>query len=134
MAEIKGGEDSDGDDDGDGVVEMLLADVLRLERVLRETFDTVVLNPPFGTKDNAGIDMAFLQQALRFTHGAVYSMHKTATRDYIVRRARESWKVDVQVLSQLKFEIKHQFRFHRKERLYVEVDLIRFSKRTAGRA
>ena len=27
-------------------------------------FDTVVMNPPFGTKDNAGIDMRLLQNAV----------------------------------------------------------------------
>lgn len=29
------------------------------------TFDTVILNPPFGTKNNQGIDMVFLQTALK---------------------------------------------------------------------
>jgi predicted RNA methylase len=28
-------------------------------------FDTVILNPPFGTKQNWGIDMVFLQRALQ---------------------------------------------------------------------
>jgi putative methylase len=42
--------------------------------------DTVVMNPPFGTKNNEGIDVLFLQQALRLSRNVVYSMHKTSTR------------------------------------------------------
>lgn len=43
-------------------------------------FDTVVLNPPFGTKSNAGLDIKFLEMALKLTNNAVYSLHKTSTR------------------------------------------------------
>ncbi|RZC32522.1 Methyltransf 26 and/or MTS domain containing protein [Asbolus verrucosus] len=42
-------------------------------------FDTVIMNPPFGTKHNGGIDMKFLQVALRLSN-VVYSLHKTSTR------------------------------------------------------
>lgn len=31
---------------------------------LNKSFDTVVLNPPFGTKQNKGLDMLFVQQAI----------------------------------------------------------------------
>lgn len=44
-------------------------------------FDTVIMNPPFGTKNNQGIDMVFLKQAIRMSAGSVYSLHKTSTRD-----------------------------------------------------
>ena len=49
-------------------------------------FDTVVMNPPFGTKNNEGIDMLFLEAGLARCSGAVYSFHKSSTRDYIVKR------------------------------------------------
>lgn len=45
------------------------------------SFDTVVMNPPFGTKNNAGIDMVFLRRAWQLSSGAVYSLHKTTTRE-----------------------------------------------------
>ena len=32
---------------------------------LREYFDTVVMNPPFGTKKNEGIDMKLLSAAIK---------------------------------------------------------------------
>jgi predicted RNA methylase len=46
--------------------------------------DTVVLNPPFGTKA-WGADMAFLRAALAIASpgGRVYSLHKSSTRAHI---------------------------------------------------
>lgn len=43
-------------------------------------FDTVVMNPPFGTKNNAGIDMKFLKMGLDLSCDSVYSLHKSTTR------------------------------------------------------
>jgi len=43
----------------------------------KRSFDTVVMNPPFGTKCK-GIDVLFLQRALGMASRAVYSMHKVA--------------------------------------------------------
>lgn len=93
------------------------------------TFDVVVLNPPFGTKNNEGVDMAFLRKALDWAPVA-YSMHKSSTRDYIIRTVR-SWhpNCEVEVLAQMKFLIPRQFKFHREERVYVDVDLIRVARR-----
>ena len=43
-------------------------------------FDTVIMNPPFGTKHNAGMDIKFLQVAANLSNNVVYSLHKTSTR------------------------------------------------------
>lgn len=43
-------------------------------------FDTVIMNPPFGTRQN-NLDMIFLKRAISLTNGVVYSLHKTSTRD-----------------------------------------------------
>lgn len=45
-----------------------------------KAFDSVLMNPPFGTKHNAGIDMRFLETAIKLSNNAVYSLHKTSTR------------------------------------------------------
>lgn len=45
-----------------------------------QKFDTVLMNPPFGTKHNAGTDMKFLDTAFKISNKAVYSLHKTSTR------------------------------------------------------
>lgn len=90
-------------------------------------FDTVLLNPPFGTKDKPGVDMIFLEKAISLASGAVYSMHKTSTREYILRRAKESWGVeDVQVIAQLKFDLPATYKFHKKDKVVIDVDLLRF--------
>ncbi|KAL5660698.1 hypothetical protein ACJX0J_027823, partial [Zea mays] len=48
--------------------------------------DTVVMNPPFGTRRN-GADMEFLSMALQVASQAVYSLHKTSTREHIKKAA-----------------------------------------------
>ena len=45
-------------------------------------FDTVVMNPPFGTR-NAGIDTLFVETAMQNAN-VVYSLHKTSTREVII--------------------------------------------------
>lgn len=112
----------------DSFIDLIHGDVQNM-KFLARTFDTVILNPPFGTKNNAGIDMVFLEAALGLTEGAVYSMHKSSTRDFIIRKARESWEVEAQVIAQMSFNIGHQFSFHRKEMASIEVDLIRLNKK-----
>jgi len=46
-------------------------------------FDTVVMNPPFGTKQRH-LDKVFLTKAIQIGC-VVYSIHKSATREYISR-------------------------------------------------
>lgn len=43
-------------------------------------FETVIMNPPFGTKHNAGMDIKFLETGIALATGTVYSLHKTTTR------------------------------------------------------
>lgn len=45
-----------------------------------KAFDTVIMNPPFGTKHNAGMDLRFLETAFGLARTAVYSLHKSSTR------------------------------------------------------
>lgn len=47
---------------------------------LSKSFDTVIMNPPFGTKKNAGVDIQFLKAAITLARKVVYSLHKTSTR------------------------------------------------------
>ena len=69
--------------------------------------DTVVMNPPFGTKHNKGLDMKFLQvnkfhllhlaeimisfsqTGLEMASRAVYSLHKSSTRDHVLSKVKE---------------------------------------------
>lgn len=90
-------------------------------------FDTVVMNPPFGTKHNAGIDMKFLQAGIFLTNNAVYSLHKTSTRDHIFKKAAD-WNVTAKVVAELKYNIPATYKFHKKTSVDIEVDFWRFVK------
>ena len=87
--------------------------------------DTVMTNPPFGTKPgNAGIDILFLRTATRLARRAVYSFHKSSTRQYLIKTV-ESWGYDVEVVAAMKFDIPQMYKFHSKQNVDVDVDLIR---------
>ena len=82
-------------------------------------FDTVLMNPPFGTKPgNKGIDMIFLETGLKLVKvgGIVYSMHKSSTREHIQKKAI-GWGCSINVLAQMKFDIYICINFIRKNLL-----------------
>lgn len=114
------------------------------------SFDTVIMNPPFGTKNFSkksnqreedgdelnclGIDMKFLKLAslLINSTGSIYSIHKSVTRNFIERKSKK-WGLKVEVVSELKYDIpKVDSRNRSLEKdsslKDVYVDLIRFSK------
>eukprot|EP01147_Barroeca_monosierra_P003832 gene3832-6342_t len=70
--------------------------------------DTVVMNPPFGTKKNAGIDMNFLEQASR--------------------RRCQDFGLQMEVVAELRFDVPQMYKFHKKKSVDVEVDFCRFSR------
>ncbi|PVU87158.1 hypothetical protein BB559_006157 [Furculomyces boomerangus] len=101
----------------------LLLDTNLLDK-MHKKFDTVVMNPPFGTKPgNAGIDMLFLEAAVYLSKGAIYSLHKSSTRDYIIKTCKK-WGYSCEVLAQLKFDIPKMYNFHKKNSVDINVDLI----------
>ena len=105
-----------------------LDNILTLYYFSREnSFDTAIMNPPFGTKNNEGIDMEFLDRALCLCRGAVYSFHKTSTRDFITRRM-EGKGYHVAVLAEMKFSIPQMYKMHRQREVLVAVDFIRVSR------
>lgn len=75
-------------------------------------FDTCVMNPPFGTKNQklnsnekqCGIDVQFLMIASEFCSGSIYSLHKSVTRDYLKNKAKQ-WNMKMDVISELKYNI-----------------------------
>uniref|UniRef100_A0A2P2JX83 Methyltransferase-like protein 5 n=1 Tax=Rhizophora mucronata TaxID=61149 RepID=A0A2P2JX83_RHIMU len=88
--------------------------------------DTVVMNPPFGTRKK-GADMDFLMMALKISSQAVYSLHKTSTREHVKRAAL--WDLgasSAEVLCELRFDVPQLYKFHKKREVDVAVDLWRF--------
>uniref|UniRef100_A0A1L8DRX5 Putative rna methylase n=1 Tax=Nyssomyia neivai TaxID=330878 RepID=A0A1L8DRX5_9DIPT len=107
-------------------VDCVHCDVLRLPGSrFSKSFDTVVMNPPFGTKKNAGMDMKFLQVGLALATTAVYSLHKTSTRDF-VRKTAAQLQVEPQIVAQLRYNLDAAYKFHKKKSVDIDVDFWRF--------
>ncbi|KAF4087159.1 hypothetical protein AMELA_G00092040 [Ameiurus melas] len=107
-------------------IDMVQCDICSIGSLYTKKFDTVIMNPPFGTKHNQGIDMQFLKTALSMSKGSVYSLHKTSTRDHIQKKASE-WKVKMEVIAELRYDLPASYKFHKKKSVDIQVDFIRFT-------
>lgn len=100
-------------------IDLIQADLRRIRLPVdlnRIRADTVIMNPPFGTKTfspdaenqddlcTIGIDMHFLQYARRLAQHSIYSLNKTTTRDHIYKKAKD-WNMKMDVLAVLQFDI-----------------------------
>ena len=94
---------------------------------MAKKFDTVILNPPFGTKHNKGLDMTFVKYGLCLAKNTVYSLHKTSTRAHVLKKAKEDWGVDAKVIAELKYDLPASYKHHKKTSVDIEVDFVRFS-------
>nr|CAG4648183.1 EOG090X0BVL [Moina brachiata]SVE93217.1 EOG090X0BVL [Moina brachiata] len=113
-------------------IELLQCDVRKLTQILhgKFKFDTVIMNPPFGTKHNKGLDSLFVEVGLSCLSdkGVLYSLHKSSTRDYFYKKA-VGWKVEPCVLAQLRYDLPATYKFHGKNSVDIEVDFWRFQKK-----
>ncbi|XP_029385888.1 rRNA N(6)-adenosine-methyltransferase METTL5 [Echeneis naucrates] len=108
-------------------LDLLQCDLCSLEPdVYAQKFDTVIMNPPFGTKHNQGMDMKFLKAALTMAETAVYSLHKTSTRDHIQKKAKD-WGAKMEVIAELRYDLPASYKFHKKKSVDIQVDFLRFS-------
>lgn len=83
------------------------------------------MNPPFGTKHNAGIDMEFLKKGINLSTNAVYSLHKTSTRAHILKTA-SSLGAKGEVIAELKYDLPSTYKFHKRSSVDIQVDFFRF--------
>ena len=81
-------------------------------------FDTVLMNPPFGSQ-NKHADTPFLLKAMEIAD-SVYSIHMACTLDYIEKTAESAGK-SVSSHITYKYEIPHTFSFHNKTKKSVDV-------------
>lgn len=88
-------------------------------------FDTVVMNPPFGTKHNSGMDMKFLEAATKLSRKAVYTLHKSSTRAHVLRKGQQLG-FQGEVLAELRYDLPQTYKFHKRKSVDIEVDFIRF--------
>ena len=87
---------------------------------IRGTFDTALMNPPFGTRTRHA-DRKFLLKALT-TAETTYSLHKRSTRTYLLKLVGAN-QAEVQALYEMKLQIPRTYEFHEKKTYNVEVDL-----------
>jgi len=99
-------------------IEWIIADI----EAIRGSFDTVIMNPPFGTRMRHK-DRVFLSKALDVGK-VVYSLHKRSTRRYLLDFIASRDGI-VHGLLEFDLEIPHMFNFHEEEKYPVEVDLYR---------
>lgn len=107
-------------------IDMVQCDVCVLSNRMSKSFDTVIMNPPFGTKNNKGTDMAFLKTALEMARTAVYSLPKSSTRRHVQKQATEC-KIRTAVIAELRDDLPASHNFQEKELMDSEMDLIQFS-------
>ncbi|KAI1723050.1 methyltransferase small domain-containing protein [Ditylenchus destructor] len=98
------------------------------------SFDIIVTNPPFGTKGNSGTDLKFIELGLALLKpgGHLYSLHKTATRRFLLRKSQNDWKhmcSSAECIAELQWNLEKTYS-HQKHHngLDIAVDLFRFIK------
>ncbi|MEE6489564.1 hypothetical protein FKM82_015614 [Ascaphus truei] len=96
-------------------LDMIQCDVCALPSdSMVKSVDTVIMNPPFGTKHNKGMDILFLKTALQMARTSVYSLHKTSTREHIKKKAVD-WQVKIEILAELRYDLPASYKFHKKK-------------------
>lgn len=94
--------------------------------------DTVVMNPPFGTK-NVGADREFLDSAFSLfqhssdipsirSHGVIYSLHKSSTRKFIEKHVRTHGCNMCRVIAEMRYDLPRSYKFHKKDSVDIAVD------------
>eukprot|EP01064_Diplonema_japonicum_P020285 TRINITY_DN2948_c0_g1_i1.p2 TRINITY_DN2948_c0_g1~~TRINITY_DN2948_c0_g1_i1.p2 ORF type:complete len:226 (+),score=56.97 TRINITY_DN2948_c0_g1_i1:965-1642(+) len=96
-------------------------------------FDTVILNPPFGAnkdRQQKGIDLMFLHTALAMCApgGAVYSLHKSSTREHI-QGVVERWGAKAEPLGEYTWNLAKTYKHQKKQNKDISVDMWRITPR-----
>lgn len=102
-----------------GSIKFILSDI----KSFSERCDTVIQNPPFGVQSD-NLDKIFLEKALECGK-KIYSLHKgeyEKTRETVTKFV-ESKGGKVEKIIPYKFSIPHMFKFHKKLKKEVSVDL-----------
>ncbi len=95
-------------------VEFKLSDIKRID----EGADTVLMNPPFGCQ-RSHADRPFLEKAITLSD-CVYSIHMANTLDFVESFCEKHGK-SIFWRRTYKYDIPHQFSFHKKVKQTVEV-------------
>ncbi len=96
-------------------------DCMAVEETTGE-WDTCIMNPPFGSQTKHA-DLPFLDKALEVSE-VIYSLHNSDTLPFLRKRIEEAGHI-LDLKKNYKFEIRHTFQFHRKEKMNIDVTLLR---------
>lgn len=107
----------------EGLAKFFLMDVEKFS----EEVDTVIMNPPFGVRGEHS-DRKFLKKAFEISE-VVYSFHKSETKDFVERFARDN-NFGVNQVIDFEFPLKASMNFHRKRVKKIRVSCFRFDKRS----
>lgn len=136
-------------------MDMITCDIKSIAmKALSKRFDTIIMNPPFGTKtgikdikirrhrqkhkqkgtakvvnmtdERQATDMDFLQAACKMARNCVYSLHKAKTLHYIEKTCKD-WGVKLEIVEMIHYELTAQYKHEAKESKNIEVYLLRFS-------
>jgi predicted RNA methylase len=89
---------------------------------IRGEFDTVIMNPPFGTKTRH-LDKVFLRKAVEIGR-IVYSIHKSATREHILKYLKRC-ECKISAIHEYTLDVPWMFQHHKERRHPVKVDCYR---------
>jgi rRNA N6-adenosine-methyltransferase METTL5 len=79
----------------------------------------------------SGADVDFIEAGLLLAKpegGRIFSLHKTSTRDFLLRRAKKWPGVRAECRAQLRWNLDQSFGFHKKKSLDIDVDLFSFER------
>merc|ERR1740128_823292 len=75
--------------------------------------------------DIDNVDLVNLERGLQLASRSVYSLHKTSTREHVLKKA-EGWGAKPQVLAELRYDLPSTYKHHKKASVDIAVDFIRF--------
>lgn len=107
--------------ESDSLSEFFLMDVADFDKKV----DTVIMNPPFGVKSEHS-DRKFLKKAFEIGK-VVYSFHKSETKNFIERFAKDN-NFDITQVIELEFPLKASMKFHKKKVEKINVSCFRFER------
>jgi len=82
--------------------------------------DVVIMNPPFGVQKRKA-DKSFLETAMKISR-KIYSIHKIESKKFIEKLCKDN-NFAVNYIMKFKFPLRRSYKFHKKERYYVDVGL-----------
>jgi putative methylase len=85
-------------------------------------WNTCIMNPPFGSQTKHA-DLPFLDRAMDVAD-VIYSIHNSGTLPFLRQRIEKAGHIP-DLEKNYKFEIPHTFEFHRKDKMNIDVTLLR---------